>query len=76
MLLYKGLPIKMRKKFDNNGNRVVTISIPNSRGFSIQTNQNLPKTHVRSTVDEAEVMDWVLQYGTLRQKEIFREVTN
>jgi len=76
MLSYKGLPIKMKKRFDNNGNRVVTVSVPNSRGFSIQTNQNLPKTHARPIVDEAEVMDWVLQYGTLRQKQIFEEVSS
>ena len=66
----------MKKRFDNNGNRVVTVSVPNSRGFSIQTNQNLPKTHARPIVDEAEVMDWVLQYGTLRQKQIFEEVSS
>ena len=66
----------MRKKFDNNGNRVVMVSIPKARGFSIQTNQNLPNTHVRSTVDEAEVVEWVRQYGTHRQKEIFKEITN
>jgi len=76
MLSYKGLPVKMKKRFDNNGNRVVTVSVPNSRGFSIQTNQNLPKTHARPIVDEAEVMDWVLQYGTLRQKQIFEEVSS
>lgn len=35
------------KKFgmDINGNHIITLSEPNKRGFSIQTNGNLPKTH-------------------------------
>lgn len=71
MVTHKGLPLKMRKAWDVNGNRVVIVSVPRSRGFSIQTNGNLPNTHRRATIDELEVAEWVRNYGTLRQKEVF-----
>jgi len=70
MLHYKGLPITMKKKWDVNGNRIVVISVPRSRGFSIQTNGNLPNTHNSLGIDEAEVVDYVMKYGTHRQKEV------
>ena len=31
-------------KYDTNGNKVVSLTFPNSRGFSIQTGGNLKKT--------------------------------
>lgn len=55
---------------DRNGNRVLRVSIPGVRGFSIQTNGNLPKTH-RDGVGpwtSSEVRQWVQAYGTKRQK--------
>jgi len=70
MLTYKGLPITMRKSRDFNGNKTVVISIPKSRGFSIQTNSNLPRTHSKAIIDEAEVVEWVRKFGTKRQKEV------
>jgi len=30
---------------DTNGNSIVKFKFPNSRGFSIQSNKDLPKTH-------------------------------
>ncbi len=31
--------------YDTNGNKVVKLQIGSNRGFSIQTNGNMPKTH-------------------------------
>ncbi len=57
---------------DINGNRICRVSIPHERGFSIQTNGNLPKTE-RDGVGpwtSGEVSEYVKQYGTARQKEM------
>ena len=58
---------------DVNGNKVVRVSIPGERGFSIQTNGNLPSTE-RDGADNrwtpGEVADYVKNYGTPRQKEL------
>jgi hypothetical protein len=67
---------------DTNGNRVVKVSFPNQRPFSIQTNGNLPKTHnllkgydkntnfsvkeIESMEDE--ILDYVENYGSANQK--------
>ena len=55
---------------DVNGNKVVRVSFPNSRAFSIQTNGNLPKTHSMSKggYDEKEINQYVKEYGSDAQK--------
>ena len=58
------------KGMDINGNKVVRVSFPNSRAFSIQTNGNLPKTHSMSKggYDEKEINQYVKEYGSDAQK--------
>ena len=55
---------------DTNGNRVLRITPPHGRGFSIQTNRNLPGTHRDGiTADTgAEVLAHVTMHGTARQR--------
>jgi hypothetical protein len=71
---------------DSNGNRVVKVSFPNQRAFSIQTNGDLPKTHnllqgydektnfsakeIESMEDE--IIDYVKNYGSANQKKSLR----
>ena len=55
------------KGIDINGNAVVRVSFPNSRAFSIQTNGTLPETHSGS-YDEAEINEYVRDYGSPAQK--------
>ena len=55
---------------DKNGNRVLRIRPPRGRGFSIQTNHNLPGTHrdgVTARTKE-EVLAHVTKYGTDTQR--------
>ena len=57
---------------DTCGNRVVRVRIPGRRGFSIQTNGVLPRTH-RDGVGpwtQGEVSAHVRKFGTARQKEM------
>jgi len=57
---------------DLNGNRVCRVKIAGYRGFSIQTNGNLPRTH-RDGVGPwtpGEVSNYVKQFGTKRQKDL------
>lgn len=59
---------------DRNGNRVLRVRVPGGRGFGIQTNGNLPRTH-RDGVGPwtlPEVRAWVDAYGTERQREMVR----
>ena len=37
--------IKLKFSMDVNGNRIVKLTRKGLRGFSVQTNGNLPKTH-------------------------------
>ena len=57
----------MKLGMDRNGNRVLRV-VP---GLSIQTNGNLPRTHCDGigywTLNEVVV--WVTEYGTPKQKE-------
>jgi hypothetical protein len=55
---------------DKNGNKIVTVSAAGVRGFSIQTNGNLPNTHRNNSPDVGEICEWVRTYGTLRQKHV------
>lgn len=59
---------------DRNGNRILRVEGATGRGFSIQTNGNLPRTH-RDGVGPwtpSEVRAWVDAYGTPRQREMVR----
>jgi hypothetical protein len=54
---------------DINGNKILQVRFNLSRGFSVQTNGNLPMTH-RDGVGfwtATELQDYVLRYGTKRQ---------
>ncbi len=55
---------------DRNGNKVVKVVPANGRGFSIQTNGNLPLTHKRDvgTWTDGEVKRYVAAYGTVAQR--------
>lgn len=58
-------------KRDKNGNRVCRVTKA-GRGFSIQTNGNLERTH-RDGIGAwtaGEVSEYVANYGTKRQKEL------
>lgn len=58
---------------DKNGNKVVKLSFPNSRGFSIQTNGNMPKTHkmkgeINAAVIAKEAAAYIKAHGSEEQK--------
>lgn len=62
---------------DINGNKILKLEksdLSGKRGFSIQTNGNLPQTHKMETetfdrtVAIAEIKDFVSRYGTISQK--------
>ena len=63
-------------KRDRNGNKIIAIKPHGERGFSIQTNGNLPRTNrmTRDTIDSFiasnEIYAYVKKYGTKRQKEV------
>ena len=62
--------MKFKVSQDKNGNKILQVKPGNGRGFSIQTNGNLPDTH-RNGVNEhtsEEVKQWVEAYGTKSQK--------
>lgn len=59
---------------DRNGHRVLRVGFKGARGFRIETNGNLPRTH-RDGVGPwtlPEVRAWVASYGTPRQREMVR----
>lgn len=62
---------------DTNGNKLLKVSfVDGTRGFSVQTNGNLPKTNSMSKHDfihsraENELRGYIKEYGTERQKEL------
>jgi hypothetical protein len=57
---------------DRNGNRIVRVTIPGARPFTIQTNGDLPETHRNGICPETagEVNAYVRQFGTARQREL------
>lgn len=73
---------------DINGNRVIRLKYPNSRGFSIQTGGNmLPETdwfsdrywnslqmitYVDLAKIEKEIVDYIKKYGSVTQKKKLR----
>jgi hypothetical protein len=69
----------MKLSRDKNGNKTVVVEsvdfeFNESRGFSIQTNGNLPRTHKMDqhsfdqSVAMSEVRSYVAKYGTQSQK--------
>lgn len=57
---------------DQNGNKRCVVKVSHGRGFSIQTNGNMPETH-RSGIGEwtwPEVVAYVRDHGTKAQKEL------
>jgi hypothetical protein len=62
--------LQLRIGRDFNGNKIVKVKIPGGRGWSIQTNGNLPKTHSTNHPDVEEILDYIKTYGTHRQKEL------
>lgn len=68
--------MNMKMGRDLNGNKIVTVSFPGKgiKGFSIQTNGNLPETHDTNTPVIKEIVDHVTKFGTKRQKQIVFEV--
>ncbi len=58
---------------DTNGNKIVRLTFSNARGFSIQTNGNLPETHRTGRPDWSEIRAYVLRYGSLNQQRIMQE---
>ena len=61
---------------DRNGNKIVRVSPTNGRGFSVQTNGNLPYIHAHGISSpyyaKLEVRDYVSQFGTKKQKQAIR----
>jgi hypothetical protein len=49
----------LKTSVDDNGNKQLTVSNGNSRGFSVQTNGNLPKTHAmpKGKIDEGTALE-------------------
>jgi len=61
----------MKMSRDTNGNKTVLISPAGERGFSIQTNGNLPRTHSNHFPVEDEIKCYIRDFGTTKQKAIF-----
>ena len=61
---------------DVNGNKTLKVMPHGERGFSIQTNGNLPETHRMSKHDFDhslainELNGWIKLYGTDREKDL------
>jgi len=60
---------------DVNGNTIVKLQFTGCRGWSIQTNGNLPETHRTGRPDVIEIRRYIMQYGTLRQKRVMDQWT-
>lgn len=77
----------VKKGRDGNGNATVVVNVDGDRNFSIQSNGNLPGTHhiltpspkVKSLTSEElatiskEVVKYIKNYGTTKQKKWLRE---
>ncbi len=68
--------VKFKFGQDANGNRTIKITRPGKRGFSIQTNGNLPQTHAMSKdslnahIVHDECRAYCGIYGTKNQRNI------
>ena len=65
---------KFSTGINKNGNKVCTLRIKGERGFSVETNGNMPRTHQSGVclLTRKEFCDYVMQYGTDRQKALIR----
>ena len=63
---------------DKNGNKTLQVKPNVGRGFSIQTNGNLPLTHQNGINSETlgEVKQWVEAWGTKNQKALVANETH
>lgn len=68
--------MEMKMGRDINGNKIVKISFPGRgiKGFSIQTNGNLPETDRTNEPNLYEIVNYTLAFGTKREKQIIFEV--
>ena len=61
---------------DTNGNKVAKLTFSTGRGFNIQTNANLPRTHRMTsdsydfTIAADEIAEHIKRFGTLRQRDV------
>ena len=55
---------------DANGNKTVKITKPGWKGFSIQTNGNLPIAHRTNIPNTKEIMAYIREHGTFNQQQI------
>jgi hypothetical protein len=68
--------LKFKFAMDVNGNKIVKVTRKGFRGFSIQTNGNLPQTHhmnadnMDAHIIHDELRAFCSIYGTERQREI------
>ena len=63
---------------DTNGNTIAKLGFPNQPKFSIQTNQNMPKSHAMRSSKEfkdtelktiaKEAIDYIQQHGSSKQQ--------
>jgi len=73
--------LKFTFKMDSNGNKTVKVSSKGQRGFSVQTNGNLPQTHfmTKDNMDAHIVHDELRAfcglYGTEYQVKILSQNT-
>lgn len=68
---------ELKLKKDENGNRVLFVKVVGHRGFSIQTNGNLPLTHHGINIHTIqEVYKYVEKHGTKQQKALFRRLSS
>lgn len=67
--------MNLKMSRDKKGNKIIIISVPGFRGFSIQTNGNLPNTHLNSEPDRDEIVRWVKTYGTIHQRSLMEAVS-
>ena len=70
---------KFKLSRDINGNKIIQVKPKNTRGFSVQTNGNLPRLHnirekgaiVLDALQIQELAHFIHNYGTEREKGIF-----
>jgi hypothetical protein len=61
---------------DKNGNKIIIVKVGGHRAFSIQTNGNLPTTHVHGITEGTlwHIKDYVDKYGTPAQKRAIEDI--
>ena len=69
--------MRLSLSIDSNGNRILKVQIGHARGFSIQTNGNLPITHSKGITQFTilELTNHIHAFGTPRQRELIQQTT-